>query len=183
MWKETLIDLSNQTTKQNSKMYCKNYAKSQPWASSWELVWQSRSGSSAILWAEISVGIGNQKVKHFVYAWVFVCFLFFYGYKTENRWVQKTQLAFTAAKLYISNLLWVTRQRAAACPSPGGQTPQNFVPLKNQMVYRFSQKGFPIPNATRPVPICLLAAASPGWLLLVQVSFIPPAVLQRGLGL
>lgn len=97
----------------------------------------------------------------------------------QNRRVQKTQLAFTAAKLYISNLLWVTRQRAA----PGGQTPQNFVPLKNQIAYRFSQKGFPIPNATRPVPICLLAATSPGWLLIVQVSFIPLAVLQRGLGL
>lgn len=139
MWKQTLVDLSNQTTKQISKIYCKSYAKSQPWASSWGLVWQSRSGSSAILSADISVATGNPKVKHC--ACVFVCFLFFCGYKTENRWVQKTQLAFTAAKLYISNLLWVTRQRAAACPFPGTDSPK-FCCLEKQNAYGFSQRRF-----------------------------------------
>lgn len=121
-------------------MYCKNFAKSRPWASSWKLVWQSRRGSSAILSAERSIAIGNPKVKHFVYACAFVCFHFFYGYKTENRRVQKTQLAFRAAKLYISNLLWVTRQWAAA--RPPGTDPPELCSFKNQRVYRFSQRRF-----------------------------------------
>lgn len=145
MWKQTLVDLSNWSTKQNSKMYCKSYAKSQPWASSWALVWQSRSGSSAILSTEISVAVGNPKMKHFIYACVFVCFLFFYGYKTENRWVQKTQLAFTAAKLYISNLLWVTRQRAAACLSPGTDSPKLGSLEKSDSLQVQPKKVFPFP--------------------------------------
>lgn len=129
-----------------SKIHCKSYAKSQPWVSSWALVWQSRSGSSAILSAEISVAIGNPKVKHF--ACVFVCLLFFCGYKTENRWVQKTQLAFTAAKIYISNLLRVTRQRATACPFPGTDSPK-FCCLENSdSLWVQSKKFFPFP--TRP---------------------------------
>lgn len=144
-------------------MYCKSYAKSQPWAS----VWQSRGGSSAILSAEISAAIGNPKVKRCLC--VFVCFLFFYGYKTENRWVQKTKLALTAAKLYIPNLLWVTRQRAAACPSSGTDSPK-FCSLEKSDLQVQSKKVFQFPIRS-------------GWLLMLQVSFLPLAVLQTGLGL
>lgn len=146
-------------------MYCKNYVKSQPWA----LVWQRRGRSSAISSAEISVAIGNPKVKHFVCACVFVCFLFFYDFKIENRWVQKTQIALTAAKLYISNLLWVTRQRAAASPSPETDSTK-ICSLEKSDLWVQSKKVFSF-------------LMQPGWLLMFQFSFLPLAVLQSRLGL
>lgn len=142
-------------------MFCKSYAKSWPWESSWVLVWQSKSGSSAIWSAEISVAIGNSKVKHFVC--VFVCFLFFYGYKIENRWVQKTQLPFTAAKLYISDLLWVTRQRAAACPSPGTDSPKLCSLEKSDILQIQTKEFFPFPMWPGQCPfVCWLQRAQAG---------------------
>lgn len=61
-----------------------------------------------LLASELSVVIENLRVNILCMpVCMCVCFLFFCGYnlwgKTENRWVQKTQLAFTAAKqLYVS---------------------------------------------------------------------------------
>lgn len=105
--------------------------------------WSDKVEVEALLFGQLSVAIGNPKVKPF--ACVFVCFLFFYGYKTENRRVQKTLLPFIAAKLYISNLLWVTRKRAAACPSPGTDSPKLCSLEKSDSLQVQSEKVFPFP--------------------------------------
>lgn len=52
--------------------------------------WSDKVEVEALLFCQLSVAIGNPKVKHFVYACVFVCFLFFYGYKTEQTSTEDT---------------------------------------------------------------------------------------------
>lgn len=82
--------------------------------------------------------------------------------------MQKTQLAFTAAKLYTSNLVWVTRQRGAACLSPGTDSPKLGSLEKSDSLQVQSKKVFPFPMASAHLFVGSseprLAAAVPGLL-------------------